>query len=414
MVSDENYISQTRVTIWTMRKSTREDIFLEITVLCTSELRIEMRNRLKELELIWVNLKILFYEINTEIFKNAKSISRIPVTSFYRLIISEIFKEENKCLFLDGDLLIDTDLRNIFFQDIGDAYIAGVRDGMFLYAPDNAVRHFNEYGFQNPKYYVNAGVMIFHLAKLRKDGLQNKFLKAMETPYSYMDQDILNKVCEGKIKLLDLKYNYFSCCKNTKICLSGKEAEEKEKSWKIFHFVGVDKPWDNIRVRGGEQWWICAKQALEKDVYEQMYKRAKELAIQSDWSYILERCRDQKIIIIIGYSNIGVDVFISLRRCGVISEIFWCDNSEAKQNLSDMNIAIFPVKELSDKYPNALWINTSQRCCEEINAQLKSLKVKEEQIVIYKKKDEAYYEVLDDRYIDYELRQIRLKALGEL
>lgn len=404
MVSDVNYISQTRVTIWTMRKNTCEDVLLEITILCPDGLRESERYRLKELEAVWKNLKIMFFDVDDSTFANAKPVSRIPVTSFYRLIISDVLKEDEKCLFLDGDLIVNTDLQHLYSQDMGDAYIAGVRDGMFWCAPDSAVCHFDTYGFQNPYSYVNAGVMLFHLSKIREDRLQDQFLKCMDTYYLYMDQDILNKVCEGKIQLLDLKYNFFSWRRNEKI---------GEKEWKILHFVGADKPWENIRVRGAKEWWLYAKESLEKEIYNGMYERAERNAVQSDWSYLLDRCKKEETIIIIGYSNIGTDVFTSLKRCNIGSEIFFCDNSEAKRALGDGNIGIFSFEEMAFRYPAALWINTSQRRYEEINVQLKSLGIAEDRIIVYRKKGEDYFEMLDDDYIAYELGQMMLKSLGE-
>ena len=64
-------------------------------------------------------------------------------------------------------------------------------------------------------------------------------------------------------------------------------------------------------------------------------------------------------------------------------------------------------------YPYALWLNTSQRSCREINEQLKRLGIIEERIVIYRKKTEQYFEFLDDEYIEYEIEQIRLKMTGK-
>lgn len=405
MVSDTNYISQTRVAIWTMRKNTCRDVLLEVTILCPDSLTENERYRLKELESMWYNLKITFYDVNYDIFIDAKPVSRIPVTSFYRLIISEVLKEDERCLFLDGDLIVNTDLRNLYLQDVGDAYIAGVRDSIFLCAPDNAVQHFETYGFQAFTSYVNAGVMLFNLSQIRKDNVQKQFIKCMDIYYPYMDQDILNKVCERRVKLLDLKYNFFSWRKNTKV--------GEEKKWEILHFVGADKPWDNLRIRGAKEWWLYAEEALEEEIYKVMYERAEMNAVQGDWSYLLNRCMKEKTIIIVGYSNIGTDVFTSLKRCNVKADMFFCDNSKLKQALGDENIKVFAVENLALKCPGALWINTSQHSFKEINDQLKNLGIIEDRIIVYRKKGETYFEMLDDAYIDYELRQVRLKALGE-
>lgn len=419
MVSDENYIFQTRVAIWTMRKSTCKDVLLDITILCSEQLGRSYRARLIELETIWENLKITFFEVAPEIFVNAKPVERIPISSFYRLIISEILSEDKKCLFLDGDIIVDTDLWDLYSQEMGDSYIAGVRDSEFLCDPDAALRHFKEYGFENISDYVNAGVMIFNLDKLRRDHLQKQFLESMKLFYPYMDQDILNKVCDGNVKLLELKYNYFTRYKNKSIKIENtfslcKDDLKNEKEWEILHFAGAYKPWDNIRIRGSYEWWTCAKEALEKDIYKKLYDRAKDIAVKSDWSYILGRCLKANIVVVVGYSRIGIDVFTSLKRGNVKAEIVFGDNSNEKQNLSDQNVIIYSIEKLASKYPDALWINTSQRRFLEINEQLKDFGIHEEQIVVYKNKDESYFEMLDDIYVEHELKQLQLKSLGTI
>lgn len=406
MVSDTNYISPTRVAIWSMRKSTNKDIFLDIIILCSAQLEDYSRKRLSELESIWTNLKITFYEISPMIFLDAKPVDRIPITSFYRLIIPELLKFDKKCLFLDGDIIVNTDLKNLYLQDLGDAFIAGVRDNNYLYNPEDTINHLNSNGFTNFTTYINAGVMIFNIEILRKENCQYKFLKCMETSYPYMDQDILNKVCDGKIKVLDQKFNFFNMCINEKNLLG--------REWEILHFAGGYKPWNHLRILGGTEWWKRAEEALEIDIYRELYENAYKKAFQSDWSYILKRCLNEKILIIVGYSSVGIEVLSCLKRCGIKSRLYFCDNSKEKQRLSDDSITIFSVEELVRNYPEALWINTSQYRYLEINAQLNELGISEERILVYRKKDDSYYRMLDGSYREYELKQIQLmNGFGE-
>lgn len=419
MVTDTNYVTQTRVAIWTMRKSTCADVILDITILCSDQLDTKSRNRLNVLESKFCNLTIRFYEIDSGLFVNARTADRIPVTSFYRLVIPEVLKDEEKCLFLDGDIIVNEDLQTLYLQELHGAYIAGVRDNEFMYQPESAISHLDACEVKAMNSYVNAGVMIFNLSKLREDNIQKQFLKCMEKHYPYMDQDILNKVCEGKIKLLDPRYNYINRRRNEWVPFLGAgcggKADQpvgKQCEWKILHFAGSHKPWNNDRVRDAGVWWKWAKEALEKDTYDNIFREAQERAGRSDWTYLLERCENEKVIIIIGYSRIGIDAFTSLKRCKVEGELLFGDNSKAKQGLGDDTIVIYPVNELAVRYPDALWINTSQRRTQEITCQLKAFGIGEERIIEYVYKDEDYFEMLDDRYIDYELQQLRRKNMG--
>lgn len=409
MVTDARYILQTRITIWTMRKNTSEETTLDITILCAKELKADARCKLYELERKFSNLKIRFYEVDSKIFQEAKPQAHIPIASFYRLIIAEVLEDE-KCLFLDGDLIVNTDLNDLYSEDMEDFYIAGVRDLGFIANPDGTMRHFKKYDFAEPINYVNAGVMVFNLSKLRQCRLQRQFLECMKVSYPYMDQDILNKVCGSKIKLLDWKYNCFNRCTNREFLLQ--EENQSEEKWKILHFAGKYKPWNNLRLRGAKEWWKWAREALNDDEYIKMYEYAEKITRETDWSYIIRRCLEKEDIIVIGYSDIGMGVFRTLKEYRLHANIYMCDNSKEKQKLSNEYIRIYPMEELSKIHPNALWINTSQKKYMEINDQLNMLGICQEEIVWYMNKGEPYFAVLDDEYFAYELEEIRLKKTG--
>lgn len=416
MLSDENYIFQTRVAIWSMRKNTPVETVLEITILCSKELDNNSRQMLIELQNILDNIKIAFYEVDKALFVEARVIGQIPMTSYYRLIIGEAIKEE-KCLFLDGDMIINVDLNNIFSIDIADNYIAGVRELGFLQNLEKAERHRSQYGFLSLNTYVNAGVMIFNLNKIRKDNLQNIFIREIASQYTYMDQDILNKVCFGKIKLLEPKYNVPNCHVHfSKLVLdqtiSLEQIKDAQEHWKILHFIGNYKPWENIRTWGASIWWGYAKEALDNDIYEAMYFKAMQCTLQSDWSYILDKCKNITEIILVGYGNLCMDIYESLLRCGVKANFYFCDNSVEKQKLSNDKIKIYSVTELAETCLNALWIITAQVSYSEINCQLRSLGIAEEKILVYKHKTEVYYDRLDEKFLEYENKQFQIKTYG--
>lgn len=407
MVSDKNYISQTRVAIWTMRKNLSPKAFLEITIFCSAKLDKQSRKRLQVLEEIFTNLKIIFYEINEQLFLGARTTLHIPITSLYRLVIGEVIKED-KCLFLDGDILVNVDLIKLFEHDIEDYYIAGVPDAGFVLNPDKSIDHTNKYNLKMSEY-INAGVMIFNLSKIRRDDLQKRFLDSVKFNYVYMDQDILNKVCKGKVKILDEKYNLINknLRKESKVLLNNQEGY-------ILHFAGPLKPWQNIRIRGAGDWWEWAKEALEDEEYRNMYNCAVQKTKESDWAYIIGYCMNKKSINVIGYSRIGIGVFEAIKKCNPMANIFICDNSKEKQELSNSFLTIYSVEDLAKKQPDGIWINTSQKYHREINSQLKGIGVSTDRIITYVHKEESYFDMLDEEYIDYELSQLKYKITGNL
>lgn len=413
MVLDRNYIIQTKVAIWSMRKSTSIETCLDIVILCSKTLEIVLRQQVLDLGTILRNLKITFYEIDETKFNNAKVTGSIPIASYYRLLIGEIINVD-KCLFLDGDVIVNVDLNELFDLNLGDNYIAGVKNFSFLQNENKAQEHMKTYGFDSLDTYINAGVMLFNLQKIREDKMQSIFLEEVNNKYIFMDQDILNKVCYRRIKILEPEYNVPAChVQFSKMYLChGIDYNYLKSGWKILHFMGGYKPWCNVRTWGAVIWWNYAKDALDQNTWKSMYSEAQKLTKEEDWIYILEKCKVETEIVIVGYSDIGWDLYESLLRCKISAKFYFCDNSEKRQNQSEDQIKVYSVESVARSYKNALWINTSQLRYKEINSQLESLGIENKRIMVYRNKTDVYYEMLDEAYKEYEYKQLNLKNNG--
>ena len=64
--------------------------------------------------------------------------------------------------------------------------------------------------------------------------------------------------------------------------------------------------------------------------------------------------------------------------------------------------------------PKALWINTSQRYYKEINEQLREIGIQKNKVIVYLNKSYSYFNLLEERYIRYEEKQLDLKRSGKL
>lgn len=416
MTTDKDYILQTRVTIWSMLDSAKEETFFEINVLCHPQLNKESKEKLYVIQKKRNNVAIHFKEIDDRIFQNAKAVFYIPVASFYRLIISSVL-EDKKSLFLDGDLIINSDLSNIYDIDLTNKYLAGVKDCKIQANIETEMSYSSKLGIPSMEGYVNAGVLLLNLDLIRKDKIDIKFLEEMDNYYQYMDQDIINKCCFGKIKYLDLKYNFFAdYFKRIELLYRSsfleKEIKEADEKFEIIHFTGQYKPWDYLRIRGSHLWWEVAKKALDVNDYNKLYNRAVKKEKESDWEYILEQCKNEKNIIIVGFSEIGKDVAESLIRCGVVEIKCFCDNNKDKQLNTYKDIKVYSFEEALKRYSNALWINTSQRSSKAINKQLWGMGIQKNKVIVYLNKSDIYFNLLDERYKSYEKEQLTLKQKG--
>lgn len=155
------------------------------------------------------NSEIRFIRADEYFDSNLKSrIEHISIQTFYRLAIPSILSCYNKVIYLDGDTVVNGDIGELFSTNVSDVYLSGVIAPAFVNK-----KHVSRLGIDT-KNYVNAGVLVINNRLLIKDKVQERFMKAIEKKYDCMDQDILNVVCLGKIRNIDIKNNlmtkYFS------------------------------------------------------------------------------------------------------------------------------------------------------------------------------------------------------------
>ena len=128
--------------------------------------------------------------------------------AYYRLLLPELLADEERCLYLDGDLVVTRSLTNLYDTPMEGMYLAGITDRLCLEEAQNE-RMLKAWGVE-PGYYINAGVLLMDLGKMRSSG---KYMEALELAYRktfrYLDQDVVNQVYLGKIKLLPKVYQLF-------------------------------------------------------------------------------------------------------------------------------------------------------------------------------------------------------------
>ena len=172
-------------------------------------------------------------------------------TNFYRLLLPELLESEDRCLYLDGDLVICSDLSDLYETDMQDCYLAGVSDCL-CHSQGNR-SHVTAHNIPLG-HYINAGVMMMNLRQMRKDRITDRMMSlGRASEYPYFDQDIINYSCEGRVKLVDKRFNVFpgdtpetlAVMRRTLPEYAGCFEEEALKKPSIVHFVGPRKPWND-------------------------------------------------------------------------------------------------------------------------------------------------------------------------
>lgn len=115
--------------------------------------------------------------------------------------------EEDKCMYLDGDTIVNGDLSGLIACDMEGYYAAVVKD--FWCASGN--RPLSKYidGPFGLERIFNSGVMLLNLRKMREDGISELLhqTKAMHSKEDIGDQPILNYVFGSEVFYLPIRYN---------------------------------------------------------------------------------------------------------------------------------------------------------------------------------------------------------------
>lgn len=228
---DNNYPLYTMLTINSIllnNKSNSDYKFWIIENNVTDYNKEEMRNfvqkRGQKIEFIDIDNVLKGY--NEYMYSNNQWANHITKIGIARIYLPEVLpKDVKKVLYLDGDVLVISDLKELYDTDISKYAAALAKNNMEFHIKPKDKR---------PCYY-NSGVILINLDDWRK----NNYTHQMEdyiakNVLDFPDQDSINYVLRGKIKMLDQKWNNQVEDKGTLVWIN---------NGGIIHYIGGYKPW---------------------------------------------------------------------------------------------------------------------------------------------------------------------------
>ena len=242
---DNKYFFCTYVALASLIHSKNKDTYYDISILHTG-LSLKYQAILSRLNN--TDIHITFIGFDPQKYLNIKNVYHVTNTACVKFDIPNIFCDLDKILYIDGDVLIKQDLTPLFNIDLGDNYIAAVREMQ--------ASLWNYHQIVGSEFYINSGVMLLNLKKMREDDIPAKMmaLKACQPKeWKCMDQDVFNKICDKKILLLGLEMNctisifikrkwdigYINSFYGTNY----KSYDDLYQQAFILHFAGDYKPW---------------------------------------------------------------------------------------------------------------------------------------------------------------------------
>ena len=132
--------------------------------------------------------------------ENSNLKTKFTRMSLARLFLPSIAPDLKKILYLDLDITINGSLQELWEVNMDNYSIAGVIDV-------NIYNH-RYLEIMDVATYLNSGVLLMNLEKLREMDAENKFISLLEeNKYRFPDQDVINIVCDGTKRVVSNKWN---------------------------------------------------------------------------------------------------------------------------------------------------------------------------------------------------------------
>ncbi len=192
-VTSRLYLSLTKVAIASLVRNTSPENIYEIYILHT-ELSQEDEGIL--LDLVQENINIHYLNVTEKVKSYVEKglfFQRVYITveTYYRLFMTELLPQFDKIIYLDGDVIVKTDIKELYDYDLGTNLVAASR---ILYDTDRS-----QLGLMDVKNtYFNSGVMLINGKLWREEKVLEQCLNVIKiTPKEYFrssEQDVLNMV----------------------------------------------------------------------------------------------------------------------------------------------------------------------------------------------------------------------------
>ena len=258
MATNEKYAPYLSVAVESIKATSRHlvDIFVFYTSLSLRTIRKLESLSSDQVKVVTVNVSR--YICSADLYAKA----HYSVEMYYRLVIADIFRGHAKVLYIDCDVVVLGDLRDLFETDV-EGYVLGaarnpIHKGMHNYLTQKLMF--------SPTKYFNSGVLLINVQEFIGLGVKDKCLRFLEdnSDLACPDQDALNVVCEDKVLYLDQKWNYqwhHSLIVDGKPLMTPLLDYEKQEYFeaasnkKLIHFTSNIKPWSHPDLPLSEFFW---------------------------------------------------------------------------------------------------------------------------------------------------------------
>lgn len=253
-ITDNNFVMQTATAIRSLldsaAPSTRYDIRV-ITADCSEGSRAVL-SALPGVTVVTASL---------EAYRDIKQLAHIPIACLLKFDLCELLPDADRVLYLDGDILVRSDLSALYRTDLEGHLLGAVPQPVLV-------------GTGDMKF--SAGIILFDAKRMREECVRNKLVgtrRALGEQRS-MDQQSFNLLFENDYLHLDPKYNLCPMQLRDAAALKGLDAvnahygtayasaDEAVFGAAIVHFATGQKPWLYDNLDFSQDWYACYQKTV--------------------------------------------------------------------------------------------------------------------------------------------------------
>lgn len=306
---DENYVNYLGVTLNSLFAHSNKSFNYDILVLHND---ISLCHQ-KEIQSISdeSNHSIRFIKISNLLSKDIQEkffiTGHFSQATYYRFFIPYLFKHFEKVVYIDTDLVVNRDIQELYNTELSPQFLlAAVQDvELVRLTLDKSFNgYWSEYlsdtlRIRNNKNYFNAGVAVFNVKQMLAENITEAFFSTLDRIGNpkLVDQDILNIVCENRVKFLDLRWNVLyqipiwgKDWKNVLPCSILNKYLDSFKDPYIIHYAGQIKPWNDPSNELADYFWLHARNTIfyERIIFDNNVKIIKNDITKFKSKYLVE------------------------------------------------------------------------------------------------------------------------------
>ncbi|MCS2609142.1 glycosyltransferase family 8 protein [Halomonas dongshanensis] len=273
-ITDANYLMATYIAMHSIvsKRNTDYNYNIYLFLVDLDKAEAEAFNKLKR-----KNLKIFIMEYSecTKEFAIKKEGFHVSTAAVVKFQLSEILKDCDRVLYLDGDIIVQGDLVDFYNKSLENVYGAVVEDikPKLKYKPSIL----KKLDIEKHDAYFNSGVMLLNLSKLREEKVADKLFEYRRSGINFfMDQDALNVVFRSKLNFLPIRYNFLTTLSSVfdireinreyGIRYHYNSFDEALNDAEVIHYASKNKPWKGAKDIYTETWLkhFIASKAYER------------------------------------------------------------------------------------------------------------------------------------------------------